>query len=139
MRLKDGSDIHEGINHNDAAEKAAGKLGVSADEIYNRLMGVEPGNRDLTDPWHGYTSSKERFVVTPEALTCISQRDIAVRAVEERQEALKEASQLLRDADKFYADNIKLFNAQQVKAVMRGTGSAGEHSPTLRHLYSTWW
>jgi hypothetical protein len=38
---------------------------------------------------------------------------------------LKEASALLKDADKFYAENIKLFNAQQVKAVMRGL-EAGE-------------
>jgi hypothetical protein len=38
---------------------------------------------------------------------------------------LLEASKLLKDADKFYAENIKLFNAQQVKAVMRGL-EAGE-------------
>jgi len=40
-------------------------------------------------------------------------------------EGLREASKLLKDADKFYAENIKLFNAQQVKAVMRGL-EAGE-------------
>jgi hypothetical protein len=38
---------------------------------------------------------------------------------------LREASKLLKEADAFYADNIKLFNAQQVKAVMRGL-EAGE-------------
>jgi hypothetical protein len=38
---------------------------------------------------------------------------------------LREASALLKDADKFYAENIKLFNAQQVKAVMKGL-EAGE-------------
>lgn len=38
---------------------------------------------------------------------------------------LREASQLLKQADSFYADNIKLFNAQQVKAVMKGL-EAGE-------------
>ncbi len=38
---------------------------------------------------------------------------------------LLEASKLLKQADAFYAENIKLFNAQQVKAVMRGL-EAGE-------------
>jgi hypothetical protein len=38
---------------------------------------------------------------------------------------LQEASKLLREADQFYAENIKLFNANQVKAVMRGL-EAGE-------------
>ncbi len=38
---------------------------------------------------------------------------------------LKEASKLLKEADAFYSDNIKLFNANQVKAVMRGL-EAGE-------------
>jgi len=38
---------------------------------------------------------------------------------------LRTAADLLDGADKFYADNIKIFNAQQVKAVMRGL-EAGE-------------
>ena len=38
---------------------------------------------------------------------------------------LREASSLLKEADRFYAENIKLFNAQQVKAVMKGL-EAGE-------------
>jgi hypothetical protein len=43
--------------------------------------------------------------------------------------ALREASALLKDADKFYAENIKLFNAQQVKAVMRGLESGEPADP----------
>ncbi len=47
---------------------------------------------------------------------------------------LKEASALLKDADKFYADNIKLFNAQQVKAVMKGLESGEPADP--QNLYN---
>lgn len=47
---------------------------------------------------------------------------------------LREASKLLKDADKFYADNIKLFNAQQVKAVMRGLESGEPADP--QNLYN---
>lgn len=47
---------------------------------------------------------------------------------------LQEASKLLKDADKFYADNIKLFNAQQVKAVMRGLESGEPADP--QNLYN---
>lgn len=47
---------------------------------------------------------------------------------------LVEASKLLKDADRFYADNIKLFNAQQVKSVMKGL-EAGEPADPA-NLYS---
>lgn len=43
--------------------------------------------------------------------------------------ALKEASKLLKEADAFYAENIKLFNANQVKAVMRGLESGEPADP----------
>lgn len=48
--------------------------------------------------------------------------------------ALQEASQLLRKADAFYAENIKIFNAQQVKAVMRGLESGEPADP--QNLYN---
>lgn len=51
-----------------------------------------------------------------------------------RQAALKEAARLLDDADKFYTENIKLFNAQQVKAVMRGLESGEPADPA--NLYN---
>ena len=47
---------------------------------------------------------------------------------------LQEASKLLKSADAFYADNIKLFNAQQVKAVMRGLDSGEPADPA--NLYN---
>lgn len=47
---------------------------------------------------------------------------------------LREASKLLKDADAFYAENIKLFNAQQVKAVMRGLESGEPADP--QNLYN---
>jgi hypothetical protein len=47
---------------------------------------------------------------------------------------LVEASKLLKSADKFYAENIKLFNAQQVKAVMRGLESGEPADPA--NLYN---
>ncbi len=47
---------------------------------------------------------------------------------------LQEASKLLRDADKFYRDNIKVFNAQQVKAVMKGLESGEPADP--QNLYN---
>ena len=47
---------------------------------------------------------------------------------------LLEASKLLKDADRFYADNIKLFNAQQVKAVMKGLESGEPADPA--NLYN---
>jgi hypothetical protein len=43
--------------------------------------------------------------------------------------ALKDASALLKQADAFYAENIKLFNANQVKAVMRGLESGEPADP----------
>jgi hypothetical protein len=43
--------------------------------------------------------------------------------------ALREASGLLKQADAFYAENIKLFNANQVKAVMRGLESGEPADP----------
>jgi hypothetical protein len=47
---------------------------------------------------------------------------------------LLEASNLLKGADKFYSENIKLFNAQQVKAVMRGLESGEPADPA--NLYN---
>lgn len=47
---------------------------------------------------------------------------------------LQEASKLLKEADKFYAENIKLFNANQVKAVMRGLESGEPADPA--NLYN---
>ena len=47
---------------------------------------------------------------------------------------LREASKLLKEADGFYAENIKLFNAQQVKAVMRGLESGEPADP--QNLYN---
>lgn len=52
----------------------------------------------------------------------------------ERKSALKEAAKLLDEADKFYAENIKTFNAQQVKAVMRGLESGEPADP--QNLYN---
>lgn len=48
--------------------------------------------------------------------------------------ALKEASKLLDQADAFYRDNIKVFNAQQVKAVMKGLESGEPADP--QNLYN---
>lgn len=47
---------------------------------------------------------------------------------------LKEAAKLLDSADAFYRDNIKTFNAQQVKAVMRGLESGEPADP--QNLYN---
>lgn len=47
---------------------------------------------------------------------------------------LKEAAKLLDSADAFYRDNIKVFNAQQVKAVMRGLESGEPADP--QNLYN---
>jgi hypothetical protein len=47
---------------------------------------------------------------------------------------LREASALLKDADKWYADNIKIFKTQQVKAIMKGLESGEPADPV--NLYN---
>lgn len=139
-----GDQVVEGPNHFEAIKILAKQKGVRIDDI---LQLSNEGK--LVD---GFITSKGKFVDRAEAdqiATRMGQRQEATRQAEEglghnnltfgapnveRVRALKEASTLLNDADAFYRENIKTFNAQQVKAVMRGLESGEPADP--QNLYN---
>jgi hypothetical protein len=99
---------------------------VRAGELRAELGDIYPKWKELkTKLDNGTLTGKE------ESQLNMLNRTITSRAgaETERSRSLKEASQLLKQADAFYAENIKLFNANQVKAVMRGLESGEPADP----------